>query len=149
MAYAIEMPQKSTNPKTLAIKEICDTSILWGVPVHKTCRPRKFYKRYSPLKIWRHVKNLVMCQHCGSWHQLHTICAECYKTVRAETDEIKTVYGRGSAECEVLLKYQNDKDCDDFGKLKRKIIEINKKRPDWFSDDLKKRWYGLSDSKNM
>jgi len=92
--------------------------------------------------------NLIPCQNCGNWRQLHAICDHCYSKVRKETEEIKErllkKYKGTTPDQESLVVYEGEKEIQpkEYWKGKR-IVEMEKKRPQWFSSDLKKRWHKL------
>lgn len=67
----------------------------------------KFYSimLLSELMINRHIfltghqefyqlkRSLVTCNSCGHWHERHTLCPNCYSTVRDETERLRALSG--------------------------------------------------------
>nr|CAD7600717.1 unnamed protein product [Timema genevievae] len=73
-------------------------------------------------------------------HYLH-IAAHCYDEVRKETEEMQTKIQEGlglsPVEQEVVVLYEGEKEAQiaEFWQGKR-IVEMNKPRPSWFSKNL-------------
>uniref|UniRef100_A0A5S6QNG8 Large ribosomal subunit protein bL32m n=1 Tax=Trichuris muris TaxID=70415 RepID=A0A5S6QNG8_TRIMR len=125
-------------------------NVLWGVPVHKTSRPRKKTRMFSQFRLLKRHKNLIPCPKCGDLHQLHTICGTCYASVRERTNEMRqalhnfdeTYYSNGQPENQSKNKQ------DDF----TKPTVVTEKRPcrsGWYSKHLKDTWHRTFDSRSV
>lgn len=82
-------------------------------------------------------RDLMICDECGSWHEMSNICQLCYDKVKEETriiqDAIMKKLGLRPVEKEVNYKYANDdvRLADD-----PYFVEIPKERPVWFASNL-------------
>lgn len=84
---------------------------------------------------------LRICINCGNNHENDTLCPHCYDKVRKETELIKEKIERelklDPVESEVVVLYDGEKAAcpEEFWKGKR-IVEMEKPRPSWFSKNL-------------
>ena len=113
--------------------------------VEKKLRRRFGVEAYpSDCYIIRPKNNIIVCDNCGHHHELHTICGNCYKKVREETDLIIKKMGQHLSydkpiEKEVHIRYTNDTESD----LKDKIVvEMERQRPEWFAKNLLSKTVG-------
>ncbi|KHJ49053.1 hypothetical protein D918_00171 [Trichuris suis] len=144
-------------------------NVLWGAPVHKTCRPRKRTRMFSQFRLLKRHKNLVPCPKCATLHQLHTICGTltilrmtresllnpfcpigvCYTRVREQTEEIQQklrAFNSTLGDSDGLTKSQTSNEQDDF--IKPTTITENRPcKSDWYSKHLKETWHRVFDSK--
>jgi len=128
-----------------------DFGIVFGVPKHRTSKPKKQTRKFSFNKLLPTKSNLITCQQCGGFHEIHTICGKCYEAVREATNDIKRQmmkydpYVGEMPNKEVEVRYEGDEeeevDSDKSGsEHKKRVITINGERPAWFSADLLRKW---------
>ncbi|XP_059046090.1 large ribosomal subunit protein bL32m isoform X2 [Achroia grisella] len=86
--------------------------------------------------------NIKVCSECGHHHENGRLCGNCYKKVEIETNEIKEriqeKLANTAIDKDVVVLYEGEKVPDqpnEFWKGKR-IIEMKKERPQWFSKNL-------------
>jgi len=103
---------------------------------------RRFGHENYPDKcgIIRPKENIIVCDRCGHHHELHTICGHCYQRVKQESDLIvdeirKRFHYSEPIEEEVTIRYKNDNRSDNEVKGRR-VVEMDRQRPDWFADNL-------------
>ncbi|XP_054725021.1 39S ribosomal protein L32, mitochondrial-like [Uloborus diversus] len=126
-----------TSPLT-ALKNIIDEGFLWAVPKARRSLERRMTRRMGFGKMLLPQKNLVVCDACGHFHPVHTLCGNCYEKVKKETeimqDAIMKELKLEPIDKEVVVLYENDAKEKIFeGK---RIIELQKERPHWFSKNL-------------
>ena len=125
-----------------SLKEIFD-GFLWHAPRGRRGIERRlrrkfgFVNKYQPASLLiKKKRNLVICDDCGSWHELENICQICYEKVKQETKliqgSIMKKLGLEPVEKEVAINYQNEQAIDED----RYFVEIPKERPVWFSTNL-------------
>ncbi|KAL4716604.1 hypothetical protein ACJJTC_008239 [Scirpophaga incertulas] len=116
------------------------------VPKFRRTVERRWKRKYgSPeygLKILTPKTNLKVCQECGHYQEINRLCGNCYKRIEDETniikDKIVEKLGGTPIDKEVVVLYNGDNIPDkvkEFWKGKR-IIEMKKERPKWFSKNL-------------
>ncbi|KAK9295690.1 hypothetical protein QLX08_010098 [Tetragonisca angustula] len=129
-----------------SIKDILNETVLWAVPKKRRSLEKRLDRRYGiPEYHWKpHVPktNILMCRKCGHDYEAGTLCGYCYEIVKKETKEmqiaIEKSLGLQPVEQDVIVLYEGEKEKlenDDFWK-KQRIIELPKKRPDWFHANL-------------
>nr|CAD7203445.1 unnamed protein product [Timema douglasi] len=112
-----------------SLKNLLEDSILWAVPRHRRTLEKRLTRKYGhPDYVYKMLKaksNLMVCNSCGHHHEAGLLCAHCYDEVRKETEEMQTKIqedlGLSPVEQEVVGK---------------RIVEMNKPRPTWFSKNL-------------
>ncbi|KAK4880877.1 hypothetical protein RN001_004196 [Aquatica leii] len=133
------------SPKPLSIKDIIGDGFLWGVPTNRRTiekrLKRKFGNPYYVYKIMVPKTTLRVCNVCGDDHEVGVLCPTCYKKVITETtqmqDAIQNELGLSPVENEIVVLYAGEKDSQppEYWEGKR-IVEIDKPRPAWFSKNL-------------
>ncbi|KZC05957.1 PREDICTED: 39S ribosomal protein L32, mitochondrial [Dufourea novaeangliae] len=136
---------QAPNLPSRSLKDILNDAFLWAVPKKRRSLEKRLNRRYGlPEYNWKpHVPktNLLMCRKCGHDYEAHTLCGYCYEIVKKETEQmqeaIQTELGLSPVEQEVLVLYEGEKERlkDEFWK-KQRIIELPKKRPEWFNQNL-------------
>ncbi|KHN76492.1 putative 39S ribosomal protein L32, mitochondrial [Toxocara canis] len=112
-----------------------DFRIVFGVPKFRTSKPKKQTRKFSYNKLYSLKTNLVTCQNCGEYHEVHTICGKCYEKVRKVTNEIKAKmmnynpYKGEKQDKEVHVRFADDSE-EVIGD--KRIIELESPRPTWF-----------------
>ncbi|EFN76574.1 39S ribosomal protein L32, mitochondrial [Harpegnathos saltator] len=82
-----------------------------------------------------------MCINCGHHYEANRLCGHCYEKVKLETkemqDAIQKELGLSPVEENVIVLYDGEKDqkTDEFWK-NQKVVEMPKKRPSWFHQNL-------------
>jgi len=122
---------------------IIGNGILWAVQTHRRSAERRLTRKLSENKLTKPKKNLVICNVCGHFHEVHTICGNCYQKVQEETElmkeSIQQEWKLDLVDKEVIVVYNNDtKDDSEYWNGKR-IVEMKKERPEWFHHNLKVR----------
>nr|ABB43015.1 mitochondrial ribosomal protein L32-like protein [Choristoneura fumiferana] len=86
--------------------------------------------------------NIKVCHECGHHHERGRLCEHCYKRVEEETKLIQTrikhKLGSGPIQDDVIVLYKGEnlpEKAQEFWKGKR-VIEMKKERPQWFSKNL-------------
>ncbi|XP_055526149.1 39S ribosomal protein L32, mitochondrial [Wyeomyia smithii] len=131
-----------------SLKNLLGDGILWAVPKHRRTVEKRLKRKYgSPeykLKILVPKKHLRICSTCGSDHEVGILCPTCYKKVRTETeqiqDKIQAELGLDPVDKEVVVLYDREREDqpEEFWMGKR-IVEMPKTRPIWFSKNLLQR----------
>lgn len=147
-AVSNDFPIATTEKKSFTFKDILENSILWAVPksrrtIEKRLR-RKFGHPDYVMKILKPKKNLLSCNTCGHHHEAGMLCPHCYEQVIEETkaiqEKIQAELGLSPVEQDVVVLYDNErsKQPEEFWQGKR-IVEMKKDRPQWFSKNLMER----------
>lgn len=102
---------------------------------------RKYGNPKYDMKTLQKKAFLKVCDTCGNHHEVGILCAHCYDKVRKETESIKDKIMEklqlSPVESEVVVLYDGEKvdQSEEFWKGKR-IVEMEKPRPNWFSKNL-------------
>lgn len=96
------------------------------------------------------IKNHVLFFSRTEFETVHFFltAGDCYEPIKKETEIIKKLYVKNGSPPteETIVLYNNEKLPEgEFWNGKR-IVELKKDRPSWFSNDLKKRWNKLISS---
>ncbi|XP_041970446.1 39S ribosomal protein L32, mitochondrial [Aricia agestis] len=145
LAYVHEKPATKTQKK-FTIKDIVGDGLLLAVPKFRRTLERRWKRKYGfPEYVWKMLvpkNNIKVCSDCGHYHESGRLCGHCYKKVEAETKEIQAKIqeqqGNKPIENDVIVLYEGDnlpEKPQEFWKGKR-IIEMKKERPKWFSKNL-------------
>ncbi|CAF0942899.1 unnamed protein product [Rotaria sordida] len=136
----VDMPTTITTPKS----SLPDMSILL-TQKHRATIERRRIRRHSDLPMSLMIKygtprqDLHQCLECGTWHEKKTICGNCYDRIRKETQAMKDSYpnkdefNHNHSQQEIVYVYKNDEKFHDDTK---RIVEIQRERPTWFSKNL-------------
>ncbi|XP_046398190.1 39S ribosomal protein L32, mitochondrial [Ischnura elegans] len=125
--------------------EFLQNGILWAVPknrrtVEKRLK-RKFGNPHYHLKLLVPRNDIRVCDHCGHCHEENVLCPNCYAKVKQETEAIQSSIqnslGLSPVEKDVVVLYEGEREQhpSDYWKGKR-IVEMNRPRPAWFSRNL-------------
>lgn len=151
MNYAFQIdavaPSRTSNHNSLpfSVKDLIGDGFLWAVPKFRRSLERRMKRRFGSPGL--HVKYpqvkeyLLECDYCGDYYEPKTICATCYDKVRQETnaikDKIMAKIGLKPDDKEVVVLYDGEKGetSNEFWEGKR-IVEMEKPRPNWFSKNL-------------
>ncbi|XP_034179778.1 mitochondrial ribosomal protein L32 [Osmia lignaria lignaria] len=141
--HAIKQVQP-TNLPGQSLKDILNDAFLWAVPTKRRTLQKRLCRRYGiPGLVWKpHVpKTILTCNKCGHHHDVGLLCGYCYEIVKKETKEmqkaIQDALGLEPVEKDVIVLYEGEKEklSDEFWQ-KQRIVELPKKRPEWFSQNL-------------
>ncbi|XP_062533967.1 large ribosomal subunit protein bL32m-like [Armigeres subalbatus] len=134
--------------KTFSIKDLIGDGLLWAVPKHRRTIEKRLKRKYGTpeykLKIFTPKTHLRICTSCGSDHEVGVLCPTCYKKVRTETElmqeKIQAKLGLEPVDKEVIVLYDREREeqPEEFWQGKR-IVEMEKSRPVWFSKNLLQR----------
>lgn len=88
--------------------------------------------------------NIITCQDCGGYHEIGTICGECYAKVKAETKSIQDEMFKDDRfryqypAKEVAFVYEGEESLkEEVAEQKnRVIVDLPRKRPSWFNGNL-------------
>ncbi|CAF4767322.1 unnamed protein product [Pieris macdunnoughi] len=144
LAYVHEksVPQQKRD----TLKDIVGDGFLLAVPKFRRTLEKRLKRKYgSPQYVWKMLvpqTNIKVCQDCGHYHERGRLCGHCYKKVEAETKEIQEKIVEKLAnkpiENDVIVLYDGENLPDqpkEFWQGKR-IIEMKKERPQFFSKNL-------------
>ncbi|XP_015924415.1 large ribosomal subunit protein bL32m [Parasteatoda tepidariorum] len=130
------LPENKTQS---TLRDILQDGFLWAVPKHRRSLERRMTRRMGLGKPIIPKNNLIVCEACGHFHPVHTICGNCYSKVREETEYLQNAVINelklDPIEQEVKLVYENDSKNERTFEGKR-IIELPKERPQWFCNNL-------------
>lgn len=116
---------------------------LWAVPHKRRTIERRMWRRIGH-PYYQVVKkhNIRTCEVCGHFHLLHTICGNCYKKVKEETELMREAIEKelklDPVEKEVVVLYQDDPREESAD---GRIVELPRQRPAWFSKNLLTKAY--------
>lgn len=102
---------------------------------------RKYGSPGYNVKMIPRKTHLRVCDTCGNDHEVGILCAHCYDKVRKETELIKEKIMEKlklkPVDSDVIVLYDGEKaeHADEFWRGKR-IVEMDKPRPMWFSKNL-------------
>ncbi|KAF7401702.1 hypothetical protein HZH68_007522 [Vespula germanica] len=147
--YAIDcnglnLPCNVNNRGRFSLKDIIGDGFLWGVPTVRRTIEKRMSRRFgNPKYNWKPPvpkTNLLMCPNCGSHHEAGLLCGYCYEKVKIETKEMQDVIqqklGLSAVEEDVIVIYEGENNkTEEFWK-NQKVIEMPKKRPEWFHKNL-------------
>ncbi|KAG8238996.1 hypothetical protein J437_LFUL005053 [Ladona fulva] len=133
------------NAPSTVPEDIFKTDILWAVPksrrtIEKRLK-RKFGDPFYKPKTLQLQTNIRICDTCGHYHEDKVLCPHCYAKIKKETEDIQAAIqaelGLSPVDKSVVVLYQGDREeyPADHWKGKR-IVEMKKPRPAWFSKNL-------------
>ncbi|XP_069681824.1 large ribosomal subunit protein bL32m [Periplaneta americana] len=132
-------------PRIFSPNELIDDGFLWAVPrsrrtVEKRLNRKFGYPQYF-FKLLLPKKNLLVCNTCGHHYESGHLCPHCYARVQAETEAMQSAIqeelGLNPVENEVVVLYQGEKEKQPAEVWKgKRIVEMKKERPSWFSKNL-------------
>ncbi|EPQ10661.1 39S ribosomal protein L32, mitochondrial [Myotis brandtii] len=143
-ALAVQGPAIFTESAndTNGSKEISSLldSIFWmAAPKKRRSIEVNRCRRRNPQKLIKVKHNIDVCPECGHLKQKHVLCGYCYENVRKETAEIRKEMGKQEGgpfkapTIETVVLYRGETPSEqDQGK---RIIEREKKRPSWFTQN--------------
>ncbi|XP_018564249.1 39S ribosomal protein L32, mitochondrial [Anoplophora glabripennis] len=133
------------QPPRFSLKDVLGDGFLWAVPKHRRSIEKRLKRKFGHpdyvLKIMKPKTNLRTCNVCGDDHEAGVLCPTCYKKVMDETkamqEAIQEELKLEPVEKEVVVLYEGEKDekPDETFEGKR-IVEVKKPRPAWFSKNL-------------
>lgn len=135
------VPSPSSSPQSW----LPDMSILLAQK-HRATIERRRIRRHADLPMSLMIKygtarqDLHQCLECGTWHEKKTICGHCYDRIRQETETMKKSYPDqdefhyNHPQQEIVYVYRNDPPLTDS--TNKRIVEIPRERPSWFSKNL-------------
>lgn len=136
------------SKEPISVKDLIGDGFLFAVPIfRRSLEVRKTRKIGIPyrggpegLKTLR-SKELQTCNNCGHHHEPGRLCPQCYKKIREETKEIWKKFLNESkldpVDKDVVVLYEGEKDKEPVEFWNgRRIVEMEKPRPMWFSKNL-------------
>uniref|UniRef100_A0A1B6FZ43 Large ribosomal subunit protein bL32m n=1 Tax=Cuerna arida TaxID=1464854 RepID=A0A1B6FZ43_9HEMI len=146
--YALCIENSAPVRQSPAVSSLLEDWCLWAVPKHRRTVEKRQQRKFGwPTHVWKPLvpkKNLMTCQCCGDHHVSGHLCPTCYSKNRKETEQIQaaiaTRLGLQPVDTDVVVLYQGEKEgiAEEFLQGKR-IIEMKKERPAWFSRNLYER----------
>lgn len=140
----IPMPPRSA----FSIESIVGDGFLWAVPRNRRTVEKRLKRKFGDpkyhYKMLQPKKHLLVCNTCGHYYEARNLCPHCYEKVKLETEamqeQIQKELGLNPIEQEVVVVYEGEKQeqSDEFWKGKR-IVEMKRERPPWFSKNLLQR----------
>ncbi|TDG40234.1 hypothetical protein AWZ03_013345 [Drosophila navojoa] len=161
LAYLVHQPSSPTTrtSQSFSLKDLIGDGMLWAVPKHRRSVEKRLNRKFGyPEYVWKPLKekrNLRSCQHCGHDHELGLLCPHCYDKVRQETqlmqDKIQAQLGLEPVEQEVIILYEGETaDQTTDAASGKRIVEMKKPRPMWFTKNLlQKSTQQSSDTKEV
>ncbi|XP_019865689.1 39S ribosomal protein L32, mitochondrial [Aethina tumida] len=141
----VEVNRAPIDAPKFSLKDIIGDGLLWAVPKHRRSLEKRLKRKFGHpdyhLKILLPRTNIRTCNKCGDDHEIGVLCPTCYKKIIDETremqDAIQNELKLEPVEKEVVVLYSGEKEekPDEFWEGKR-IVEIPKERPSWFSKNL-------------
>nr|ABM55611.1 mitochondrial ribosomal protein L32-like protein [Maconellicoccus hirsutus] len=134
-----------SSKKQFSIQEFMQDGFLWGVPKKRLTIERRKKRMFG--SIDRYCKTVIpktdilVCIHCGHDYERNHLCPNCYAKVKKETEEMQEAIlkdlGLSPVEQDVVVLYEGEKETtpSEYWEGKR-IIELPKPRPPWFSRNL-------------
>jgi large subunit ribosomal protein L32 len=137
------------SKQPFSLKDLIGDGFLFAVPTfRRTLEVRKTRKIGTPyrggpegLKTLQKKYNIRVCDTCHNYYERDCLCPNCYERVRLETKEIQDQIIKklklDPIEKDVVVLYDGEKEQtqSEFWNGKR-IIEMEKPRPQWFSKNL-------------
>ncbi|XP_050090516.1 39S ribosomal protein L32, mitochondrial-like [Anopheles aquasalis] len=140
-----ELPMEPSTSGTFSLSDLLADGILWAVPKHRRTVEKRHQRKYgSPeykLKILTPKTHLRSCSTCGSDHEVGVLCPTCYRQVKNETEQMQKKIEQelklDPVDREVVVLYNSEKEEQpaEF-RLDKRIVEMQKQRPLWFSRNL-------------
>ncbi|XP_057370198.1 large ribosomal subunit protein bL32m isoform X2 [Daphnia carinata] len=141
----VQTPQQLMDKDaSFDIKSIFD-GFLWGVPTCRRSAEKRMMRKYGAPnwhnKLILPRKDIKTCGTCGHNHEAGRLCPNCYSKVKAETsvlqEKMVQELGLDPIDKEIAIVYQGEKNQfdDEFFKGKR-VVQMEKPRPKWFSKNL-------------
>ncbi|XP_076346481.1 mitochondrial ribosomal protein L32 [Tachypleus tridentatus] len=132
-------------------EDIFGNGFLWAVPRNRRSIERRLTRKMGRNKMLFPKKNILICNECGHFHEAHTICGNCYEKVKQETrllqEEIQKDLSLEPVEKEVVIVYQ--KEPKDYMNVQgKRIVEIPRERPSWFSRNILEKTYSTNKTKH-
>ncbi|XP_038220202.1 39S ribosomal protein L32, mitochondrial [Zerene cesonia] len=145
LAYVHQNPIQRQR-KEFSLKDFVGDGFLLAVPKFRRTVEKRLKRKFgSPEYVWKMLvpkTNIIVCHECGHNHERGRLCGNCYKKIEAETKEIQDVIvkklGNKPIENDVIVLYEGENLPDqpkEFWEGKR-IIEMKKERPTFFSKNL-------------
>lgn len=80
----------------------------------------------------------MTCMECGSFHEFHTICKNCFKKVQDESkkiiEDIRAAWTGQAIDKEVQVLYEGE--TAGSAVANKRIVEMERPRPLWFAPNL-------------
>merc|ERR1739838_415883 len=135
---------ETTILKRRSLNDLLEDSILWGVPKNRRSREKRMIRKFGSENGHKKMLpflNLATCNSCGNAHEHGRLCPHCYgeskKVTEAMQEAMRDSYGLKPVEHEVLPVFQGEKVDSNNGFYNgKRIVEVPKERPAWFSRRL-------------
>lgn len=124
-----------------------DDGILWTAPRDRRSREKRLTRKFGSEnghKKMLPVLRLLTCNSCGHVHEPERLCPHCYGKIQEVTiamqEAMNATHGLKPIDKEVIPVFQGEELGGDkeFFQGKR-IVEVPKTRPQWFSSRLKQK----------
>nr|AGM32493.1 39S ribosomal protein L32-like protein [Coptotermes formosanus] len=145
VAVQANATNKTVPGSSFSLEKLFRDGFLWGVPTKRRSVEKRLNRKFGyPEYVYKLIlpkRNLLVCNTCGHHYEANHLCPHCYAKVRAETEAMQSAIqaelGLNPVEQEVVVLYEGEKTEQpaEFWKGKR-IIEMKKERPSWFSKNL-------------
>ncbi|XP_013786713.1 39S ribosomal protein L32, mitochondrial-like [Limulus polyphemus] len=142
---------RNSSSNASVFEDIFGNGFLWAVPRSRRSIEKRLTRKMGQNKMLVPKKNILICNECGHFHEAHTICGNCYEKVKQETqllqEEIQKELSLEPVEKEVVIVYQ--KEPKDYLKVQgKRIVEIPRERPSWFSKNILEKTYSTNKAKH-
>uniref|UniRef100_A0A1A9WRP8 Large ribosomal subunit protein bL32m n=1 Tax=Glossina brevipalpis TaxID=37001 RepID=A0A1A9WRP8_9MUSC len=128
-----------------SFKDLLGDGFLWAVPKHRRSVEKRLNRKFGlpeynwkPLRVKTHLRT---CNECGHDYEAGVLCTNCYNRAREETklmqEKIQEELGLEPIEKDVIVLYEGERKDQppEFFNGKR-IVEMPKPRPMWFTKNL-------------
>lgn len=134
------VPNSGTN---FDLEELLN-GYLWATPKRRTPWRKKMHIKYGNAnwkdgtKLWKSKRNIITCMECGSFHEFHAICRNCFTKVQEESEKIirdlRATWAGKAIDKEVQVLYEGEK--VESAVANKRIVELERPRPLWFAPNL-------------
>ncbi|XP_074653201.1 large ribosomal subunit protein bL32m-like [Tubulanus polymorphus] len=144
-AGALPQSDGASNSGQSLLESILGNGIFYAVPKHRRTVERRSARKHAwgggRMEDHQPKKHIVACLDCGNYHEKHTICGHCYEKVKKETQAMQEALGvdtlKFQAPTSELKFLYKDENKDNIARHQEKfIVEMEKKRPEWFPQVL-------------
>ncbi|XP_026482066.1 39S ribosomal protein L32, mitochondrial-like [Ctenocephalides felis] len=145
LSPASSLSNSPSSPTKFNLKDLIGDGLLWAVPKSRRTIEKRLNRKFgNPDYIWKPYipkTNILVCKSCGHYHEAGILCKHCYDKVKIETqemqDKIVNDLGLNPDDKEVVVLYDGEKvDKPDEVWQGKRIVEMKKQRPSWFSKNL-------------
>ncbi|XP_069996153.1 large ribosomal subunit protein bL32m [Penaeus vannamei] len=136
--------QQAISISQSPFEDLIGDSILWAVPKNRRSREKRLTRKFGSEtghKKMLPVLKLLTCNNCGHVHEPGRLCPNCYGKIKEVTEAMQNAMnatqGLKPIEHDVLPVFKGEKINTEDGFFEgKRIIEVDRERPKWFSQRL-------------